>query len=333
MNRMQLGLLALLVAQIALIAVCRSTASGPTTPEALFPGLDTNSIRKLSIEEPADKKVTTLVRAGGGWTVAEADGFPADATRIDQLIETLQRLQVSRAVVTNKRYHEAFAVEDAKANARVRAWTDPAADPVLDLLVGSSSNYRATHVRRASDDSVYEVRDLAAYDVRADRGSWIDKALIDAAPDQVRRLSLTNAHGTFEIERGDNSWRAADGSGAALDTSKVEAFLGTVTNLRLADASGVLDEVVQGFVSATATLRLWVAKPALIAAEGAEAETPAAGESEIVIRVGSTVAGREGERYITRSGLAYAGTIWEGSLTRLFEDRIQTFAPTVEPGP
>lgn len=331
MRRTQLVLGGLLLVQAVLILLLRSPMSravGGAEARPLLPALTGISPIRLELQGPDQEKVTLLSK-GGRWTVEEAGGFPADAQKVSKLLDDLRGLKVRNPVVSSSRYHSTFKVKEDQPEARIRIWDDAAGEPKADLMLGTSPNYRTTHVRRAGEDPIYEVRGLATYDIRADRGTWIEKKLVDVPEAALVGLSLTNAKGSFELEKQDGAWvvRSPENlKGRKLDQEKVAALIRSATPLRLADAAGALDEQAQGLASPAATLKLrWTPAPA--AAEAGEPAAPAAPQ-ELVLRVGGKVEGKDDQRYVTASGFDYAGTIWDSSVEKLLSEQVADLAGT-----
>ena len=90
--------------------------------------------------------------------------------------------------------------------------------------------------------------------------------------------------------------------GKSLDQGKVDSLVRTMATLQLSEAAGEVDDEAQGFASPAATVTL--------AWEGGEAR----------VQVGTTVEGKDSQRYITREGFGFAGTIWDSSIKRFLDD-------------
>lgn len=320
MKRSQITLGAALLLQLGLILVFRSPLSGSTgAPErrALFPVLEAISPVKLELGG-SDEKPLTLEKKGDEWAVTDLGGFPADGEKVSRVLEEIESLTVGRPIVSKSRYHESFHVTDKDNEGRIRLWDADGGDPKVDLIIGDSPNYRITHVRLASDDEVYEARGLTSYDVRAASASWIRKELLDAAIDKVVSLALTNAAGSFELEKADGSWKIVGPeslAGRALDAQKVEDLVRSVTSLRLADAVGPRADEAQGLARPAATVVVrWTPE----GVEPGAGETPADLE-EATLQIGGTLADNDSQRYVGRAGFAFTGAIWDSSVKKLIE--------------
>jgi hypothetical protein len=309
----------LLLLQVVLILLVRSPLSGASAgveSRPLLPALEAFTAARVELAGEEGTKVT-LVKAGEGWALEELNGFPADGGKVDDLIDDLRGLQVRRPVVTGSRYHSAFKVSDDENEGRVRIWDDPAEAPEVDLIVGSSPNYRTVHVRLGGESPVFEARDLAVYDVRPDTGSWIEKDLVDIPEAEMVGLLLANENGSFELVREGDAWRVADGSEVrGLDPDEVDALIRAARSIQLADAVGPKDASAHGLADAAATLTLrW-------SPSGAAAPPAAAEVNETVVRIGGKLEEQESQRYISRSGFEFTGTVWESSVSKLLEQKL-----------
>ncbi len=323
MSRTQLYLGGLLVLQVALILIFRSPFAGASAglePRPLLPALDTATPSVIEILGE-DEGSIKLVRSGEEWTVESLDGFPASASKVEELLDNLRDLRVRRPVVSSGRHHDTFKVAEDEHVGRLRLWAAATAEPDADLFLGSSPNFRTIHVRRADEAAVYEVSGLSSYDLQPDPSGWIERELVEIDETRVVGLTLTNASGSFELHKQDGIWQLrADGddSRPTLDQGQVDAFVRTAASLRLDDAIGALDRSAHGFTTPAATLVLRYSPDGGAPAEGAEL-------LELTLEVGAPVADDESRRYVTRDGFDFSGTVWESSVRRLLEDTLDEF--------
>lgn len=307
----------LLIVQVVLILLVHSPFGGTSTsatPTMLFPELDDETVSRVRLSDADDG--VTLTRTNGEWGLAEYGGFPANQSKVDELIGDLAALEVRRPVVRSGKYHAAFKVENDDHEGRVRVWSDGDEKPVADLIIGSSANYRALRVRRAGDSEVYEVSGLAAYDVRPDAGSWIRTKLVDVTADTVRGISIANAQGSFELVKDESGWTAGGTSAATLDTSKVDALVRSVTGLSIAGPLGPSGEHGPTPSDAAASVTLGWAQQV----EGAEQSGSA------VILIGAKRPDDDARRSITVEGSGFSGEIWDSSVSSLIEKTLDDLA-------
>jgi hypothetical protein len=332
MTRTQTVLAVLLAVQVAILAVLSLTGSGeagPRSAEALLPALDGLKPSRLVIDGADDEEVE-LRRQDGAWTLPEAGGYPVDGGKVDTLLADLEKVQVRRPVVTSPRYHAQLKVTEDEHERRVRIWGDADGEPAADLLVGTSPNYRISHVRRAGEDDVYEAMGLSTWDLRPDAAAWIDKKLIDLPADQVTALALSNEHGTFELRKIDGSWTLAQGDagGKALRQSEVDSLVRAFAALYLADPVGRVDAAAQGLDEPVAVVTLTSGGAPAPAGEATEAAGDPAGENGdgaeaspesdggateparvTVLKVGALKDEESGQRYATLEDFGFAVTL------------------------
>jgi hypothetical protein len=326
MSRTQLYLTGLLLVQVVLIVVFRSPFAGASAAyesRALLPVLDAITPSQIEIVGADDESIK-LVRQDGEWGVDDLGGFPADGQKIDELLGNLQDVRVRRPVVSSQRYHASFKVAEEDKEARIRLWDETGGEPDVDVFVGSSPNFRTSHVRLAEEDAVYEARGLSPYDIRPAKGSWIERQLVDADASRVVGVILTNESGSFELVKRDGAWSVSapeDETGVELDQTKVDSFVRSAASIRLSDGTGPVEDAAHGFSAPAATLVLrW---------QDAEAEfEEAATTHETTLWVGDKPEDNESERYITREGFGFTGTVWESSVRRLLEETLEELHPS-----
>lgn len=315
MTRNQNILAALFAFQMIVILLARSPYSGSTgstTSHPLFPNVEAAAATRLQVEGD-DDKILTLERKDGIWGVGELGGYPVDATKLEELIDKLVSLEVRLPVVSNSRYHKTFELTEDDNRGRLKLYGADSDDPEIDLIVGSSPNYRVMNVRRADDDDVFEVRGLASYDIGAEPGFWTEKQLVEIPEAELLGIKLTNPVGVLELARQDEVWKIvspAEFSDLSLDDAKVESFVRAVRSIRIDTPVGPIDETTQGLANAAVTVELsW------------QPDATGAGAPQVVTyRIGSKVVDKETQRYVSRNGFGFTGTIWESSIKRLLEE-------------
>jgi hypothetical protein len=324
MNRTQLYLAGLLLVQIVLILIFRSPFTGASTDyesRALLPALDAITPSQVEILGP-DEDSIKLTRRDGAWGIDDLGGFPADGAKIEKIesmLDDLKNIRVRRPVVSSTRYHASFKVAADDHEARIRLWDESEGDPDVDLIVGSSPNFRTSHVRLAGEDVVYEARGVSPYDIRPAQSSWIDRELIDADETGVVGVVVSNEAGSFELVKQEGIWTVsapAHVEDADLDQGKVDSLVRAAADIRLDDGTGPVDDAAHGLANPAATLVLRVQD-----AEGNLDETAAV--REVTVRIGDHPEDDESKRYITRDGFGFTGTTWESSVRRLLEEKLE----------
>jgi hypothetical protein len=311
MTRGQWTLIGLLVVQLALIAVLKQP-SGAATTEAhpLIADLDPGAVTRIEVGSKAGETLI-LKRGANGWSIVTGGGYPADATKVDELLDKLKEASVRSAVVTNDTYHDSLEVSEEKAQARVRLFQEGSDEPIADLIVGKATT-GGSHVRVAGDEDVYEIRDLSSWQLRPEPGTWMQRTLVDVPVSSVQRLAVSNVNGSFALEKAGGEWivtTPASSEGQTCTTDKVEGIVRTVATLTATDAVGVVDPEAHGL--------------------GAEATvvTLEHDEGSVTVRIGGPVPDKSGQLYVTRDGFVFAATQWESSLGAVTAARLEDLLP------
>jgi hypothetical protein len=270
-----------------------------------------------------------LERRGEDWVLEEADGYPADTSKVDDLLDSLEEIRVRRPGVSSDRYHGALKVEDDNHERRLRIWGDSGADPEIELLVGTSPNYRLSHVRRGDEDRVYEARGISTYDLGSEPDAWIDKKFVDIVADNVTSFTLTNGHGSFSLVRDGGEWALASAADTELDQSAVDSLVRSVSRLYLSEPAGPVDPIVHGLDIPVVTVELTTEAPG-VPDLLQDDETPAAetGASEVVtLALGAEVTDGEGKRYASRSGFDFAVVLSKYDADKLNDHKLDDLYP------
>jgi hypothetical protein len=202
-------LAAVLVAQIVLSVIVfwpRSSTAGQREP--LFPDLDAKDVNALTIED-AEGNVVELERVTGDWVLPEADQYPAKADAVSGFLDKLTALKTGRLVASSETSHRRLQVAPDDFVRRIVFGTGDGTKETVYL--GSSPQYGSAHFRLEGQSDTFLTNELSTFDVRATANAWIDTQYQSVAQEDINRVTLENAQGTFVFERADEeSWTMAD---------------------------------------------------------------------------------------------------------------------------
>jgi len=77
--------------------------------ETLFKTFPAPQIGRISIKSAKDK--VTLVKGDNGWTVAERGDYPADAKRVNELLENLEDVKITQCIQAGPTYDKRFGMD------------------------------------------------------------------------------------------------------------------------------------------------------------------------------------------------------------------------------
>ncbi|MDD5758365.1 MAG: DUF4340 domain-containing protein [Desulfobulbaceae bacterium] len=224
-----IALVALLALQIALIAFLYRPGQN-TVPAAanLFKTLSPSQLTSLLITDEQGKSVSLLKK--DGWQIGE-EGFPADQDKIDALIKKLADMKSSRLVSQNKSSHARLKVADRDFTRKIELGQG---DSKTTFFLGTSPSAKSIHLRLNEANEVYQVNDLAAWEVQADKESWWQTKYL-TQKSNLTELSISNAHGTLDLvnDSAKKTWHLKGSPEATLDSKKVESMLSSLVNISI----------------------------------------------------------------------------------------------------
>jgi hypothetical protein len=202
-----------------------------------FAQLPVNSIEKVVIR--SDKGTVTLQKVNGIWTVAERGGYPADFSKIRDVVRSIWELKVVRALEVGPsqfgRLHILPPGKGDESGVELDMF-DASGKPVKTLILGKASgggddsDAEAGSGRFVYDPSLKDRVYLTGetfYSVQAAPQEWLDKDFIKpGAIKEVMRGPAGNAPGWKLIRKDQTgSWQLADAKpGEALDQSAVNSL-------------------------------------------------------------------------------------------------------------
>jgi hypothetical protein len=227
-------LAAVLLVQIALSVVIfwpRPSTAGQREP--LFKDLEVGDVTALTIEDGEGNSIE-LAKVTGEWVLPRADQYPAKSDAIKTFLEKVTALTTGRLVTRSDTSHKRLQVAADDFARRIRFETGDGTEETV--YIGSSPQYGSVHFRLEGEDETYLTSELTTWDVNAAASAWIDPSYQSVAQDEITKMTLENANGTFVFERAsDDTWTmdlssaggddASLGDDEVLDQASVSALL------------------------------------------------------------------------------------------------------------
>lgn len=270
------GLLAVQVIAAAGLGFAHSAISGPAKETPLVP-LVGHPADRITIEGP-DKAKVVLADAKGTWQLPELGNFPADPTRVKELVDALSGLKEGLPVATTRDAQTRFKVSDTDFERRITLESGGRA--LGTLYFGTSPSMREMHARRAGQSDVYAVQ-FASWQMPVKTTDWENKTLLQIPVKEITAIDVSGLH----LVRGDDkdtSWQASGlAAGETLDSKAADALASSLADLEF-------DHVLAGAPSADDGL----AAPVL------EITVTKRGGASVVYRVGKS---KDGKTYTLKS--------------------------------
>jgi len=158
----------------------------------------------------------SLHHNGDGWVVADRDGFPADFSRIAELVKKVQNLKIGRGFQATEDIRTRLAIHgpdqagvpDTGKGIQVRFETE-AGGSLVDLIVGkarqSDSGKGGQYLMPTGGDTIYLVDKTFKF-LQTAPAEWLNRELLNIETDKVLRIdSFSKASDTpqYSLERSD----------------------------------------------------------------------------------------------------------------------------------
>lgn len=262
MNQLNKILLGLFLAQSLLLVGMQMNQESPLAVRTVqvFPGLEADKVEKVEIwgapqkgDGPPQNKVL-LSRVNGKWGLGDADDYPADGKKIDELLANVAKL-VSRTTVLEKAtYHDKLEVSEAKYQRRV---TLTVGGKELRFYVGTSPSFKTVHLRIDGKDEVYLVNDLSTGDLGDRAYTWVDRTFLKFGAPELWSVKLKNTAGELNFERNpvNGEW-AVLGMDEPAAKTQVDDLIRKAGTVNLEAPVGKADKPEYGLSTPKASLEL-----------------------------------------------------------------------------
>lgn len=359
MSSLNKMLIAALVVQIALAAfmLTRSDSTTIQQLEAIVGEFDKDAINRIEIyKEPiggADSDIAIeLKKSGGSWVLGSHHDYPVTESNITTLLDKVLGMTSRGPVATSAARQTQLAVADKEYKRKLVL--HGAGEPIT-LYVGNPAGTRKTAVRLAGTDGIHAITGFSLGNISTAMSGWIELEYFEVEPDDVASFTITNAQGTFTLERDGEIWNLAgaeapDGTPAPdaggeraekeLSQNEVDKLLQLMAEINLTEPA----DPARTFEKPLASFVLRMKSPALDdAGEGdagaSSAISPAAEEHRF--EIGGE---QDGKYHVRRIGDERAIWLFTGTFDSLVElDRDKLYkekkdeaaegaAPTLAPG-
>ena len=232
LNRSNLVLAALLLAQVVLIAASTLLTGGreDTAVAPILGLLAVADVERITIADDLDNSMTFALGADG-WVLPDADDFPLNGEQVEEILDKLAGLDTRRLVASNPANYARLEVKEDEFRRRVDL---TGADLTAALYLGGSGGVDTVYVRRADDKAVYLGSGLNSWELSTQVSTWLDATYVDVSIDDVLEINVSNAEGSFTFTRDGEDWTYGGLSeGELFEDTKMPIILRNAAGIRL----------------------------------------------------------------------------------------------------
>jgi hypothetical protein len=231
-----------LVLQVALVALTHWPRSGDNVASRQLVTFPRDAITEIEITagtEPGSTKAAESVllvnKGADGWVIGNAHDYPADPSKVTELLDKLTALSVRKPVAMQETSQSSLKVADADFGRKVRI---KAGADELTFYVGAARS-TAVNVRTAGEKEVYEAKGVSEYQLKSNARGFYDSSYTSTPFDTIDRFTLKNPSGTFTLVRHDDrSWHVEGNEAAPVDANEADSLVRRVATIRMSEPAG-----------------------------------------------------------------------------------------------
>ncbi|MDG1944254.1 MAG: DUF4340 domain-containing protein [Halioglobus sp.] len=238
MNRIVTALLVVLLIQCGITAVVfwPQPKLAQITAAPALATFNSNAVDEIRIGDKYDNQAI-LVKSSGRWLLPAMENLPADAAKVDALLEGIINQPADWPIGVSAAARQRFQVVDYHFQKRLSFFSD--GSELGSIFLGSSPGFRKVHARNQSQDAIYGIT-FNAFDAPSFDDAWLDPRLL-----QLRSLLRIDAD-LYSVSFENGTWLS--GIGRTPDQQELEALVGAFRSLMI---EGVADQGMQRDLSVT----------------------------------------------------------------------------------
>ena len=206
LNRSNLFLAALLAGQVVLLAIMTLIAGGREGRQVapLLEGLSPAEVERVVIADDLDNEMT-FARAGDGWALPNADDFPLNGEKVEEILGKLAAMDTRRLVASNPANFARLEVKEDDFRRRIEL---AGSGKTRVLYLGGSGGVDTVYARRGGENDVYLGSGLNSWELSTQVSTWLDASYVNVPADDVLEIHVSeNARGQLHLPA---RWRGLD---------------------------------------------------------------------------------------------------------------------------
>lgn len=191
------------IAAVIAVKQQQSAVVNKQAGEVLFPGLEAkvNDVAKIEIVKGEDH--VTLQRTDGSWQIVEKDNYPADFSKVKEVVMKVAAFTTIEAKTKIPENYGKLNVEDPTqedAKSVLVSIKDNADNELAGVIVGrmetgsfATVGQDKTYVRKNKDDQAWLVK--GGLVVNDDPSDWVTEEIMNIASSRVKKVEITHEDG------------------------------------------------------------------------------------------------------------------------------------------
>ena len=208
---------------------------------------DSNSVARLEITLEAD--TLHLVKQGSDWKIEYPVKWDMQAGKMDKIYETVLTAETSTIPVSeNEASLEKYSLVDSLATHLKTI--DKDGNVLDDVLIGKSSNYTSTPIRKVGSDKVYSLETNISNALKPTLSSWRRREIIEVVPEQITKIMVKTDDNNYTLEIADSLWLYTDEKDSFSVTDENAALKAIISSFKRFAASDFVDGEYEKYADA-----------------------------------------------------------------------------------
>lgn len=238
MNQM-LGLL--LVLQAGVAVVTWSSKRVVEVEARNLVGFGPDDVAEVTISRmPGELKTDdgpsiTIKRVDGGWVMPQADDFPLDTGKVNDMLGRLTLAKIRRPVASKPENHNALQVGPQAYDKLIRLVTR---DGQTVTIYAGNAKGQSMHARFDGQDEVYLARGVQAWNLSHQIDDYADTDYVRI--ENATEIRVLNQHGAIDAQQNeDGTWSVAQlPPGSPVDLARVRSLVRAAQTIKINQPAG-----------------------------------------------------------------------------------------------
>jgi hypothetical protein len=194
-----LGIIAVLMAAAAILQhrIGRGTETAGFESAPLIEGLNIDAIAAIEISGGQGSQTVKLIRENDRFTVSNKNNYPADAAKINNLINQCLDIRAVEKITSDPRNHPDLQVSEDTAR-YVIAFLNSEQQPIVTLVLSpSDSETNTAYARLLSENDVYSIQSSPWFNTRPI--DYIDTELVSVSRDAINSVAVKTSESSYVL--------------------------------------------------------------------------------------------------------------------------------------
>jgi len=205
MNKKNLTALIILV---VLIVIYMLTKLNNKT-EKLISFFDVDSSKVAAIEISTAEDTLKLVKTDGKWMIDYPVKYEPEKRKIDDIFGKVLKAKTSKIPISeSKNSFETYNVTDSLGTKIT--FFDKNGKILSSAIVGKSSNYNSSPVRRPDDNKIYLLKTNITYTIKPRLDSWRNRYIVNFDKENLSKIFVSYDDNNYTLTATDTLWQYDD---------------------------------------------------------------------------------------------------------------------------